>query len=644
MTFTESTTRWAVAVGIAVVAAVTLLATALTAQSSEQGEARGIDAACSRAAQDTSVTTEERRQGFADIDGNVHEAAINCLAHWSVAQGRDGAYLPGEAVRRDQMASFIARTERPSDFSFPESQGDTFSDIAGNTHAENINTLAAAGIVQGRDDGTYAPREPVSRAAMASFVARTLETVTGEELSGNADSPFPDTTGSVHEGNIDALASLGVVQGRDDGTYAPHETVRRDQMASFLARSMDYLAAQGHWPVPSTVELSPAEDTNPANLIHRLRGTVYNQWGQDDPGDTYYAADVRVEVYRDADGGHALVHTDRVVSGLGGSLSFAYNAEASAGDADVIAACPLTAGDDPGADAHWCADVTTTNGDSSVVADDDRGAATVAKSWADPVEADAAAAGHYPGDVLAHDLERATLELQTARRPGGDGEQLVRLGYNAADRFTVASPEVDLHDATLAQFECAVQAGLDHDDEAYPHLTVQYDPEAESLFDLSTPADVAHCDSSDEPTGEFSREERASEDFPGPGRTQLVDVRTAAHEAFDRVAFELAGDPVSWQVTWEEEPIRLDPSGKLVDVDGEAFLKVHMTASARDVDGEMTYEGPTRLPVEGAVATEAVMTSDHHGGMIWVVGLEREAPFRVDVLSNPQRLFVDVAS
>lgn len=173
------------------------------------------------------------------MTSNVHEAAINCLAHWDIARGHRGAYLPGETVQRDQMASLLARTVRRTDYELSrEQQEPAFADTAGNVHADNVTALAEAGIVEGRADGVYAPGEPVSRAAMASFVARTLESVTGEDLSGVSESPFPDTAGSVHEGSIDALASLGIVQGRSDGTYAPHQTVRRDQMASFLARAM----------------------------------------------------------------------------------------------------------------------------------------------------------------------------------------------------------------------------------------------------------------------------------------------------------------------------------------------------------------------------------------------------------------------
>jgi hypothetical protein len=49
---------------------------------------------------------------------------------------------------------------------------------------------------------------------------------------------FGDDGASVHEASINGLASGGIVRGNGDGTYDPAGTVRRDQMASFIARTV----------------------------------------------------------------------------------------------------------------------------------------------------------------------------------------------------------------------------------------------------------------------------------------------------------------------------------------------------------------------------------------------------------------------
>ena len=99
------------------------------------------------------------------------------------------------------MASFIDRG-----FGLPATGTDAFDDDDGSTHEDAINRVAAAGIAAGFEDGTFRPNDPVSRAQMASFLARAME------LSPVSDDRFDDVSG-VHEGNINAIAEAGVTLG-----------------------------------------------------------------------------------------------------------------------------------------------------------------------------------------------------------------------------------------------------------------------------------------------------------------------------------------------------------------------------------------------------------------------------------------------
>ena len=170
---------------------------------------------------------------FYDDDGNVHEGAIEAIASRGVTLGCDPdgtIYCVADSVTRDQMASFLARA-----FDLPEASRDFFPDDEGSVHEDNINRLAAAGITEGFDDGTYGPRLAVTREQMASFLARALD------LDPVAGDLFDDVSG-VHEGNINALARAGVTEGCDQSgdLFCPRDPVRRDQMASFVARARDW--------------------------------------------------------------------------------------------------------------------------------------------------------------------------------------------------------------------------------------------------------------------------------------------------------------------------------------------------------------------------------------------------------------------
>ena len=128
--------------------------------------------------------------------GNVHEGAIEAIASRGVTLGCDPdgtIYCVADSVTCDQMA-FLACA-----FDLPEVSRDFFPDDEGSVHEDNINRLAAAGITEGFDDGTYGPRLAVTREQMASFIARALD------LDPVAGDLFDDVSG-VHEGNINALA------------------------------------------------------------------------------------------------------------------------------------------------------------------------------------------------------------------------------------------------------------------------------------------------------------------------------------------------------------------------------------------------------------------------------------------------------
>ncbi len=103
-----------------------------------------------------------------------------------------------------------------------------------------LDLVAGTGDADGDGRGEFAPGRGVTRAQMASFVGRTYARLAGRLPRGAGDA-FRDDDGSVHEDNVDGLAALGIVRGRGGGRYAPGRTVTRAQMGSFLARGLQQL-------------------------------------------------------------------------------------------------------------------------------------------------------------------------------------------------------------------------------------------------------------------------------------------------------------------------------------------------------------------------------------------------------------------
>ena len=84
---------------------------------------------------------------------------------------------------------------------------------------------------------------------MATFLARAVEHRTGQRLTGTTDWFFDDET-SPHQANINAVSSEGLASGAGGGGYSPNGTVRRDQMASFLARLLEVFVEDGGATLP----------------------------------------------------------------------------------------------------------------------------------------------------------------------------------------------------------------------------------------------------------------------------------------------------------------------------------------------------------------------------------------------------------
>jgi extracellular elastinolytic metalloproteinase len=175
----------------------------------------------------------------------VHLANVDCAYHEGVAQGRtengQNFYRPAWPTRRDQMASFVARTMEAAGYDLPPPTDQGFNDIDGNVHADRINQLAAVGVVQGTTPDTYNPQADIRRDQMAAFVARAAREVTGEAVAPGDDAPrFADSGESVHRDDIEGAAAANLVQGRTPDTFDIAAPTRRDQMASFLMRLLAY--------------------------------------------------------------------------------------------------------------------------------------------------------------------------------------------------------------------------------------------------------------------------------------------------------------------------------------------------------------------------------------------------------------------
>ena len=125
----------------------------------------------------------------------------------------------------------------------------SFTDVPGTTHAEAIGCLAGWGVTTGVTSTTFAPDRRVTRAQLASFLARWIDDAAergdGAALPAEADLPFGDVRAdSVHAPAIARLAAAGVIAGTTATTFDPTAPVTRAQTAALTARALGHVTGE----------------------------------------------------------------------------------------------------------------------------------------------------------------------------------------------------------------------------------------------------------------------------------------------------------------------------------------------------------------------------------------------------------------
>ena len=184
--------------------------------------------------------------GYADVGAsNVHERAIGCVTWWEIVEGIGGGrFDPARRVSRAQMATLVARLLEASGVSLPADPPDAFGDDDDSFHEPAIDALAAHGHHPGREPGPVRPRR--GRGPGPGRRPRRPRRSARIPVTLPTEPPdaFADDSGSVHEPAINQLAAEGILTGQSAGRLEPFDPTRRDQMAALLARTLDLIVEQ----------------------------------------------------------------------------------------------------------------------------------------------------------------------------------------------------------------------------------------------------------------------------------------------------------------------------------------------------------------------------------------------------------------
>ena len=109
-----------------------------------------------------------------------------------------------------------------------------FSDISNSGYCDYIVVGYLAGIINGYEDGTFRPNNTVTRGQFITMLWRAV----GEPGAENTTLNFKDAA-NIPDAYKDAVAwgvEAGIIKGYDDDTFRPNQSISRAQMATFSYR------------------------------------------------------------------------------------------------------------------------------------------------------------------------------------------------------------------------------------------------------------------------------------------------------------------------------------------------------------------------------------------------------------------------
>ncbi|QIM17832.1 hypothetical protein G7066_02420 [Leucobacter coleopterorum] len=147
----------------------------------------------------------------------------------------DKTYRPKTELSREAMAAFMYRLEAPKGYKAPAKS--PFSDVP-TTHKfyKEIAWMKESKLSTGYADGTYRPKDDLSREAMAAFIYR-LEASDTKSYQAPAKAVFADVAmGQKFSKEIAWMKESKLSTGYADGSYRPKDDLSREAMAAFIYR------------------------------------------------------------------------------------------------------------------------------------------------------------------------------------------------------------------------------------------------------------------------------------------------------------------------------------------------------------------------------------------------------------------------
>ncbi len=120
--------------------------------------------------------------------------------------------------------------------------GAAFTDSADISASEAVGMLSQLGVINGYEDGSYKPAETVTRAEMAKMIYVTRTGSTDASAYENISTTFTDIKGHWAAGFIKYCQTNGIIAGKSATSFDPDATVTGTEATKMLLVTMGYTA------------------------------------------------------------------------------------------------------------------------------------------------------------------------------------------------------------------------------------------------------------------------------------------------------------------------------------------------------------------------------------------------------------------
>lgn len=138
----------------------------------------------------------------------------------------------------------------------------SLKDVKNTKYEDSVDTLITLGLVNGYEDDTYKPNNTITRAEMAKLMVVALGQDGKVSEASKKQSKFKDMKGNWAYGYVNVASDLGVINGYPDGTFGPQNNVSYAEATAMIIRALEYDSE-----VKKSKEVWPSNYINYANKL-----------------------------------------------------------------------------------------------------------------------------------------------------------------------------------------------------------------------------------------------------------------------------------------------------------------------------------------------------------------------------------------